>query len=127
MAKMYNPRKSLGAIEKSALRLLRVVGSSTLTAGFLCNFAIAQTKAFSSTSDNAFAGATIQKVGLPLLPLSPQQMSAETAQGLPSVNPGLSPQSRGNNAVVLWDEVTPGKAASSNPPVSGTVTLNIVH
>ncbi len=70
---------------------------------------------------------TIQKIGLPLSPLSVQQMSSATAQGIPSVAPSLSPQSKGGNAVLLWDEVGPGRISAPNPASSGNVSLNIVH
>lgn len=127
MKKMYDEKKLVGSVRKTVLRFLRFGGTSALAAGLLSNFAMAQPETFTSTGGSAFAGATIHKVGLPLAPLSPQQMSTETAQGIPSGSPALSSQSQGNNSVLLWDEVAPGKAASPSAPVSGTVTLNIVH
>ncbi|WP_201727799.1 hypothetical protein [Acidocella sp. C78] len=70
---------------------------------------------------------TIQKIGLPLSPLSVQQMSSATAQGIPSVAPSLSAQSKGGNGVLLWDEVVPGRISAPNPISDGNVSLNIVH
>lgn len=70
---------------------------------------------------------TIQKIGLPLSPLSVQQMSSATAQGIPTVAPSLSAQSKGGNGVLLWDEVVPGRISAPNPVSDGNVSLNIVH
>lgn len=125
MAKIGSQKKALESVRKAARLFLHYGGILVLAMMLLSNFAMAQTEGV-AVGGGSFVG-RIQNVGLPLSPLSSQQMSTETAQGLPSANPALSPRSQGNNSVVLWDEVIPGKAASPNAAVSGTVTLNIVH
>ena len=125
--KLCSQKKTLGRVRQKMLRLLHRGAISAMAVALLSGFAMAQTKPAVPAFGGAFAGPFIQKAGFPLAPLSRQQMSTETAQGLPSGNPALSPQSQGNNSVLLWDEVSPSKAAAPSAVAGGTLTLNIVN
>lgn len=127
MKKICDEKKLIGSVRKTTLCFLRFVGISALATSLLSNFAIAQPETFTPAGGSALASTTIHKVGLPLTPLSPQQMSLERALGVPSGSAALSPQSQRNNSVLLWDEVTPGKAAPPSAAANGTVTLTIVN
>lgn len=127
MVKMRAPKKSPRNLRQQIQYVFYCASACFLTITLMSSHAVAQTKNMILNDASANVGATIQKIGLPLTPLSLQQMSSETAQGVSSSSPSLASQSQGASSVLLWDEINPGKAASQNATAGGTVTLNIVH
>lgn len=92
----------------------------------LATTAMAQSSTPAFSADGTSISAQIHEIGLPLVPLTLREMSAETAQGIPANNPTLATKSQGPGSVLLWDEVGSMKSTSQNS-MSGTITLNIVH
>lgn len=128
MVKMRAPKKiSYRNLKRHVHCVFYCASACLLAITLMSGYAVAQAKNMLFNDANPNIGAKIQKIGLPLTPLSLQQMSSETAQGVSSSSPSLVSRSQGTSSVLLWDEINPGKAASQNAMAGGTVTLNIVH
>lgn len=100
--------------------------ASIATMTLIATTAVAQPHALTFRAADMPISARIREIGLPLVPLTLQEMSTETAQGILISNPTVAARPQGSGSVLLWDEVGSAKSTLQNS-MSGTVTLNIVH